>query len=228
MKVFALIAARAGSKGLRDKNIRVVGGEPLLQRAIRLARASARRGEQWRVAVSTDSARYADLAREVAAEVIDRPKKLASDHARLIDVVLHAIAGSSFDLVLLLSATTPLTLPDDVREVVKAWKRHRVGIATVCRDTPASLRFSMRDDVLLALGSRRPGRRQSETTCWRLNGAVYAASPDWLRDHKRFVVAKRSIAVAMPKRRSLDIDDADDLLIAEALLEAGVGSHPQV
>jgi CMP-N-acetylneuraminic acid synthetase len=218
VNVLALIAARSGSKGLRDKNVRLVGGEALLSRAVRLARASIRRGERWRIAVSTDSSAYAKLATDAGASIIERPAELAGDSARLIDVVLHAIAGRDCDLVVLLSAATPLTLPGDIRNVVKAWKHHRVGIATVCVDTPASLRFGMRGEILRALGSGRPSRRQEEPTCWRLNGAVYAASPKWLRAHERFVVAGKSIGVAMPKQRSLDIDDAEDLLVAEALL----------
>ncbi|MEZ0314593.1 MAG: acylneuraminate cytidylyltransferase family protein [Myxococcota bacterium] len=226
MNVLALIPARSGSKGLRHKNVRVVGGEALLSQAIHLARSSVRRGEHWSIAVSTDSAAYAKLARKAGASIIERPEELAGDRARLVDVVLHALAGSHCDLVVLLSATTPLTLPRDIRNAVGAWKRHRVGVATVCVDTPASLRFGMRGEKLVALGPRRPGRRQEEPTCWRLNGAVYVASPRWLREHERFVVAGKSIGVAMPKQRSLDIDDADDLHVAEALLRmrAGRGS----
>ncbi len=222
MKVLALIAARAGSKGLKSKNVRKLAGVPLLTRAVRLAHQSQRKGERWRVAVSTESPAYARLARAAGADVIARPRDLATDRARLIDAVLHAITDSDCDVLLLLSATTPLTKPSDVRRVLSAWRRHRVGVASITRDTPASLRFSRDGGTLEATSRALPGRRQMEPSIWRLNGALYAASPTWLERHGRFVVAGKSVGVTMPKSRSLDIEDAEDLAIAGALLSAGM------
>lgn len=222
MKIFALIAARAGSKGLTHKNVRKVGGVPLLTRAIHLAQQSRRKGETWRIAVSTESAAYAKLARTAGADVIRRPGALATDEARLIEVVLHAITDCDCDVVLLLSATTPLTQPADVRRVIAAWRKHRTGIASVTPDTPASLRFAQDGAVLRATSTTPPGRRQTEPEVLRLNGAVYAASPDWLERHGRFVVPGKSVGVPMPRSRSLDIEDADDLAVAEAILRAKV------
>ncbi len=226
MKVVALIPARSGSKGLKHKNVRKLGGRPLLEHAVRLASTSARRGEEWRVVVSSDSAAYRRLARDAGATAIARPKALASDAARLIDVVLHAMAGTECDLVVLLSPTTPLTRVGDVRRVVDAWKRHGVGIASVCLDTPPSLRFTVAGGKLHALADKPPGRRQEEPTCYRLNGAIYAASLSWLVRHRRFVVAGKSMGVVMPKQRSVDIEDADDLAMATTLANDAAPAYP--
>ena len=223
----ALIPARAGSKGLKHKNVRKLGGRSLLERAVATASASARRGEHWRVVVSSESPRYLRIARAAGAEALVRPPHLASDEARLIDVVLHAMTGNDCDLVVLVSPTTPLTRVADVRRLVEVWKRHRVGVASVCRDTPPSLRFMIERGRLHALADRPPGRRQEEPACFRLNGALYAATPSWLATHRRFVVAGKSIGVVMPKQRSIDIDDADDLVMATMLAKLGAPAYPR-
>jgi CMP-N-acetylneuraminic acid synthetase len=212
-RVLALIAARAGSKGLAHKNICTVRGVPGLVRAVRLAKRFA----EWRVVVSTDDTGYAHLARDAGAEVIMRPAALASDEARLIDVVLHAVAVTPCDVVVLLSATTPLVRTSDVRRAFATWREHAVAVATVTADTPAPLRFAIDADVLHATVSEPPGRRQSADTLYRLNGAVYIATPEWLREHGRFVVAGKSRAVVMPTHCSIDIETASDLMVARAI-----------
>lgn len=221
MRILALIAARAGSRGLADKNVRRLGGQPLLTHAIELALRSRAAREDWHIAVSTESQRYARIARAAGADVIARPKRLASAKTPLIDVVLHAIDDTPCDLVVLLSATTPLTVPADVRRALAAWRKYRVGVATVCRDTPSALRFTTHaNGRLQATSPSPPGRRQEAPPVCRLNGAVYVATPRWLENHGRFVVAGQSVGVAMPPQRSLDIDDADDLAMVTALWNA--------
>lgn len=90
-EVLALIPARSGSKGLPDKNITPVGGIPLLARAALAARAC---GRVSRVVVSTDSPRYAEIARAHGAEVpFLRPAELAHDRADLQDAFFHMLDG---------------------------------------------------------------------------------------------------------------------------------------
>lgn len=217
MRVLALIAARSGSKGLIHKNVRRVGGVPLLVRAVRLAHRIS--PTDWSVAVSTDDERYAELARRAGAQIIVRPPQLATDESTLIDVVLHAIDQIDCDVVVLLSATTPLIRASDVRRAFVEWTAHRVGIATVTRDTPPSLRFELAEGCLQATTETPPGRRQLSNATYRLNGAVYIATPAWLRQHRRFVVPGLSRGVIISRRRSVDIDTRADLALVRALLD---------
>lgn len=226
LSVLALIPARAGSRGLRHKNIRRIGGEPLLTRAIHLALACPRRGERWSVVVSTDSERYARLAQRAGAEVpFLRPARLATSRARLADVVLHALAmlearGRRFDVVVLLSAATPLTVPADVRAALRSWRRRgRRAVLSVVRERAApSWRFTLRRGRLWAPLGRRVGRRQEADPTYVLNGALYIATPAWLRRHRQFFAAGASLPFLMPASRSLDIEDAGDLRLARVLL----------
>jgi N-acylneuraminate cytidylyltransferase/CMP-N,N'-diacetyllegionaminic acid synthase len=223
-RVLALIAARAGSKGLRHKNVRRLAGKPLLMHAIDLARACGRRGEHWSTVVSTDSRSYARVARRAGATVpFLRPAHLATDEARLIDVVLHATdalaaQGSHFDVVVLLSATTPLTAVADVRGALSLFRRGRgVSVVSVCEErSPDTWRFELRHGRLCG-EARQVGRRQAHALRHVLNGAIYVATPGWLHEHRQFVVVGHTLAWPMPKRRSLDIEDATDLAVAACL-----------
>lgn len=223
--ILAVIPARKGSKGLRHKNLRKVGGVPLLVHAIALAHASARRGEKWSNIVSTDSAHYARLARRAGAIVPGlRPRELATDTARVIDTVLfvlrnHLQTGNPVDAVVMLSATTPLTQPRDVRRALRLFEANRGAsvVSVTAHGVPESWCFDLVNGRLHARSSQRVDRRQTAGAPWVLNGAVYVAQPRWLVRYRRFLVSGKTAALAMPKERSVDIEDRWDLCWAEYL-----------
>lgn len=223
MKLLVLIAARRGSKGLRHKNIRKLHGTPLLVRAITLAKESLPRAT---VVVSTDSKRYAKLAQNAGAEVpFLRPKTLAQDETRLIDVVLHTIEalgaqGRSFDAVMLLSATTPLTTVQDVRKATRIFEKNRYkSVISVTKErSHPSWRYTLIRGYLMAPKGRRVERRQTAAAEVALNGALYIATPAWLLRFRQFCVPGRSLPYVMPQARSLDIESAEDLALAARLV----------
>ncbi|MEE8410000.1 MAG: acylneuraminate cytidylyltransferase family protein [Myxococcota bacterium] len=229
MRILALIPARSGSRGLKNKNVRKVGDVPMLVRAIRLAQLCRRHGEDWSIVVSTESDRYARLACRAGAEVpFMRPRRLATNRARLIDAVLHAIDtlerdGRSFDLVVMLSAATPLTDVRDVRGAVNRLKKSRgESMVSVTMDpVPSEWRFRLERGRLVSQRPGRIGRRQASDDPYRLNGAIYVATPRWLRRHRQFLVSGKTAALVMPRRRSVDVEDGLDLAWAEFLLEQG-------
>lgn len=224
MRVLALIPARCGSKGLRHKNIQKIGEDTLLARAIHLARASMRAREEWSIVVSTDSRHYAAIARAAGAEVpFLRPKTLATDNARLTAVVAHALAALSktkrvFDVVVMLSPTTPLTRPKDVRAAIRLWRQHHCAILSVVKDHSApSWRFAINKGRLLAPKNHRVKRRQESSPGYVLNGAIYIASPEWLMQYQQFY-APGARALIMNEAHSLDIENRHDLRLARLLL----------
>lgn len=223
-KILGLIAARSGSQGLQHKNIQPVLNQPLLVLAIRLAQAAQRANEDWQIVVSTDSSKYAQIAQNAGAQVpFLRPHKLATNQARLIDVVLHTLAamkheGSHFDSVVLLSATTPLTTASDVRRGLNLHFAKKTAVASVVVDAvPDAWRFSISHNTLKPKSTLTVGRRQIAPTTYHLNGAIYIATPLWLASHGRFVVPNKTAALVMPKERSLDIEDRYDLDLARIL-----------
>lgn len=123
MKVLAIIPARSGSKSVKDKNIREVGGRPMLAWSIEHAKKSRLVN---RVILSTDSERYAQIGREYGAEVpFIRPAEYATDTALDIDVFRHALTwlkeneGYSPDIVVQLRPTYPKRDPEDIDRMIE-------------------------------------------------------------------------------------------------------------
>ena len=115
----ALIPARGGSKGLKDKNIRLLNNKPLLAYTIEAAKESRIFD---RIIVSTDSEKIAVVALKYGAEVpFMRPKELATDTASSMDVLIHTIkllqeSNDKYDYVALLQPTSPLRTSQDIVE----------------------------------------------------------------------------------------------------------------
>lgn len=226
MKVLLLIPARGGSKGLPGKNLKPVGGIPLVGRSARLANQVARHyGAGSRVFCSTDDPAVAVAAREWGAETpFLRPAELASDSARSMDVVFHVLdrLGENFDAVVLLQPTSPLTEFDDILGALRLFADSGVSVISVCPDGHPPAWSYLRDEQGRIRPFRDRGlvhqRQQAEATV-HPNGAIYVATPVWLRANNGFV-GEGTRGFLMPPERSVDIDTAADLIQAEAFLAA--------
>lgn len=226
-RVLAVVPARGGSKGLPGKNLRLLGGKPMIAWTIEAAQASRRID---RVVVSTDCEEIAAVARQYGAEVpFLRPAELASDHARSFDALLHAIDwqeenGFVFDLVVWLQPTSPLRCGEDIDRAIELYfSRDAEAVVSVCETDhhpwwsntlpeDGCMRDFLRPEALNS-------NRQQLPAFFRLNGAIYLASPQFLKINGSFY-SDRTFAYVMPKGRSVDIDDAIDLCMAEALLSS--------
>ena len=127
-KIIAIIPARAGSKSVPHKNIRMIGGKPMLAHSIDHALAS---GYINRVIVSTDSEEYAEIARTYGAEVpFIRPAEYATDTALDYDVFYHALTwlseqeGYRPDLVVQLRPTYPVRKVQDIDNMIEELLRY--------------------------------------------------------------------------------------------------------
>lgn len=230
-RVAALITARGGSKGLPGKNIRLLGGKPLIAHSIDVARQSAVVDEVY---LSTDCVEIAEVARAYGCKVpFLRTADLASDEATSIDVVCDALDRLPLhDIWLLLQPTSPLRTADDLDGVVAAMERTGADSCvsvTEAQDHPW-LTFAVGDDGAMTRYCSedfpRAARRQDMPPAYVLNGAVFGLRPDWLRRNRVFVDA-RSLAWIMPAERSVDIDDIEDFERAEALWRrAAMGAAP--
>lgn len=222
-RVLGIIAARGGSKGLPGKNIRPLGGKPLIAWSVDAAHDSALLD---RTIVSTDDPDIAAAARDCGADVpFLRPPSLATDDASIIDAVLHAVdsAGPGFDIVVLLQATSPLRLGQDIDTCLTMMDSHRAK--AVCSVTvPAKSPYWMfridsagRVHPLLPSPDLGSQRQQLEPS-FVANGAVFAADIAWLRQERRFWMPGETVAYVMPPERSVDIDTMLDFQMAEILV----------
>lgn len=219
--VLGVIAARGGSKGLPAKNIAELGGRPVVAWSISAARDSRYLD---RTILSSDDPDIIAAARRAGCDVpFRRPKHLATDKSSIYDALFHALGAleESYDYIVLLQATSPLRLAEDIDACISL--SHRTGTAVIsmaCAPKPPQWMYtiSSRGRLRPVLGAKAgTARRQEWEPSYVPNGAVYVARVDWLRKSKSFA-SPETRAYIMPPERSVDIDSWTDLLLARAII----------
>jgi CMP-N,N'-diacetyllegionaminic acid synthase len=227
----ALITARGGSKGLPGKNLREIGGKPLIAWSIEAARGCARLS---RVLVSTDSEEIADVARRYGAEVpFLRPAELAGDESPHILTSEHAITWLDAqpdgrpEYTLLLQPTSPLRSVADIEAALGLADTHGApAVVSVCEAKPHPYKtYARTADGTLTDFVPNPvvyRRRQDLPPAFYDNGAIYLnRTSDLLRD--RTYIPAGTVPYVMPAERSLDIDSEFDAMVADFLLRQSSG-----
>lgn len=228
--LLAVIPARAGSKGLPNKNITNCAGRPLIEWSISAAKNVNFIDD---VLVSTDSEQIADTARRAGASVpFLRPNELAADDSSMLDAVRHAWAnhldpnGEHFDYVVLLQPTSPLRTSAHLSAAIELYFESRQSD----EDTLASVYqvgqkngwlMQVEDDsgyinFCLDVSSKNP-QRQKLKPYYLPNGAIFIVKGSMVADG---LYRNNTIPFFMTASDSIDIDTADDLKDAEALLTA--------
>lgn len=225
MRNLAIIPARSGSKGLKDKNIKILNGKPLLAYTIEAAKES---GVFDEIMVSTDSREYADIAKQWGANVpFLRSDELSNDTASSWDVVKEVIEryknlGITFDTVALLQPTSPLRTSNDIIEGYNVMKVKEANfVVGVCEMDHSPLWANTLPGNLSMENFIRPEvveiPRQSIPTYYRINGALYIVKVDYLTKAP-YLYGERSFASIMNKENSIDIDDQMDFDFAKLML----------
>lgn len=220
-KVLAVIPARGGSKGLPGKNVRPLAGKPLLAWSVEAARASK---YVDRVVLSSDDPEIMAVARAAGCEVpFTRPADLATDSARVQDVIIHALdsLGEDFGYVVLLQPTSPLRSTADIDACVETCEATRApGCVSVTRPAKSPYWMFFLDEDGTGhpvLGGDNTGKqRQDLPQAYVLNGAVYVVEVAQFRESLSFVCPDTRFHV-MPEDRSCDIDTELDFAFAEIL-----------
>ena len=218
--ILFLVPARGGSVRLPGKNLLPVAGIPLVGRAIRTARLAAEALDERGaiVACSTDDPAIAAVALEWHGEVIDRPAGLATADASSVDVAIHALdalAGRTGGIraIVLVQPTAPLITPGDLVDAVQRFDEGGVAVVAVRGSHPASWHVRVGSEGNLG---RLPDGPVADAL---LAGSLYVISPATLRATRSFV-PHDAIAFAVPEERAADVDEAADLVAAEALAAA--------
>lgn len=225
MKNIAIIPARSGSKGLPDKNIKSLCGKPMLAYTIEAALKSNMFDE---VMVSTDSEKYAEIAREYGANVpFLRSEKNSSDKASSWDMVEEVLKGyedmgERFDTFCLLQPTSPMRTEKNIAEAYRLYdEKQATAVVSVC-EVEHSPRWSNTLDNSLSLnGFVKPndaGQRQQQDTYYRLNGAVYIVDIKHF-GQTHFFYDEGAYAYVMDRRESVDVDCELDFLYAETVMK---------
>jgi CMP-N,N'-diacetyllegionaminic acid synthase len=224
-QVIAVIPARGGSKSVPGKNIRSLGGKPLLAWSIEVAKQVS---EIDRIIVSTDDAQIASVGRTHGAELYARPPHLATDEALVIDALKDLLQtlqaeGETPEWVILLEPTCPLRTADDVRDCLKLVAQGEYDSVATFKDAELNPHRAWRlvdgvPEVFIA-GAIPWLPRQKLPKAYQLSGAVYVFRANLLAREARSLLVGKLGAVLMPRDRSQDIDDSVDFTIVEALLK---------
>ncbi len=225
-RVVAIIPARGGSKGVPGKNLRRVGGVPLVARAVTACRRSRLIDA---VFVSTDDPEIAEISRAAGAQVIERPPTIAGDLASSESALLHAIeelsaTGHAPEVLVFVQCTSPFIQPEDLDDGVS------LVLDDVCDSAfsgVATYDFIWRDGE----PAGRPGggamvgqnhdaavrpRRQDRRPDFRETGAFYIMRVSGFRAHQHRFFGRTQV-VEVPELTAMEIDTPQELIMAESL-----------
>ena len=224
MNSLVIIPARGGSKGIPGKNIKELGGKPLICHTIDVAREIVSDAD---ICVSTDDDKIREVVENYGLKVpFIRPTYLSTDHAGTYEVLLHALdfyerKGLVYDNIILLQCTSPFRTAEDVRKALDLYSPD-IDMVVSVKESQSNPYFNLfeEDSEGLLRHSKGEGeyvRRQDTPKVWEYNGAVYVINPVSLKQSplSKFKKIKK---IEMDTLRSLDLDTPADWLIAETLI----------
>ena len=227
-KNIAIIPARSGSKGLKNKNVKLLNGRMLMVYTIEAALES---GLFDCVHVSTDNEIYADYARKYGADVpFLRDIMLSGDFADTWDTARfvmeeYARGEREFETVTLLQPTSPLRTAEDIKKAFEIFtEKEADSVISVCEAdySPELVNQLGKDDSMCGFFDiKQDVRRQAMKKYYRINGAIYIQKTEFLMKKKN-LYGRKSYAYVMEKSHSIDIDDAYDFFLAEMAIEHGI------
>ena len=211
------------------KNIRLLGGMPLIAHSIRSALEVAPAPED--VVVSTDSVEIEEVARKAGARVpFIRPAELATDTAGSREVMLHALdflakEGEEYDCLVLLQPTSPFRNSADISKALEIYRRERPDMVVSVRPAATNPYYNayetMPDGTLrISKGDGLITRRQDAPEVWEFDGSIYAINPESLRRYPSLGRMERILPVVNTSEHNVDIDTELDFRLAEMLINS--------
>jgi CMP-N,N'-diacetyllegionaminic acid synthase len=231
-RVLAVVPARGGSKGMKLKNLRIVGGRPLVARAGDIV---GQVGEIDRAVVSTDHPEIARVAREAGLDTpFTRPEEISGDRIGDFEVLLHALEateaddGTRYDIVVMLQPTSPLRTSGHVSATIRALVEN--GWDSVWTVSPTDSKAHPLKQLIVgehgeldyydARGAEIIARQQLRPVYHR-NGIAYAITRECLVE-QRSIKGRRSGAVIV-EGEHVSIDTEEDVAMVEWILSRQKG-----
>ncbi len=230
-KIFTVITARGGSKGLPRKNIKELFGKPLIAWTIEQAKKSKYLDK---IIVSTDDEEIAEISKNYGAEVpFLRPKELALDTTPSIDVLFHALdflrkQGENYDYLVLLEPTNPLRKRDDIDNALKLLIDSEenadsiIGVGKVTHQHPNYLFYLDENKKIIHYENNNINafslRQNIKGDIYFPNALIYISKIAALEFNKSFYHAK-SMGYLSERWQNYEIDDIYDFLCVEAIMK---------
>ena len=225
MRTLVVIPARSGSKGLPDKNIKVLNGKPLIHYSIEVAQQIFNNED---ICVSTDSDKYIKVAENTGLRIpFVRPETLSTDNATTQDVLLHCLdfyeqKGVFYDYILLLQPTSPFREKKHLEDILMENNEGCDMIVSV-KETDSNPYYVLLEEneegYLKKLMKGEFTRRQDCPKVYEYNGSMYLIRVSSMKEKliSSFTKIKK---YEMHSKYSLDIDSEIDFKLAEVLLNS--------
>lgn len=226
MKILAIIPARGGSKGVPGKNIKMLGGKPLIAYTIQAAQKAKLLTE---IILSTDSDKIIRVAKAYGLEVpFKRPASLATDESPTILTVLHALDyfsenGIYFDAVCILQVTNPFRTSEFIDEAIEKFKNSKadslISVLKVPHEFNPHWVFekNAKENLVISTGeSEIISRRQELPTAYYRDGSIYITKTEVLLNQKS-LYGKSIAYMEADEKRHINIDTVEDWESAVAL-----------
>lgn len=223
MKYLIVVPARGGSKGIPNKNIYPLLGKPLLEYTLEVA---INLNLDKHIAVSTDSEQIAKVAENYSeVDVVERPPEISGDHASTEAALLHALSemqerkGIAYDAVITLQPTSPLRKDKTVEQFIECFENH-ISEYDACLSLTET-----RSDYWVCDNNRfhrlfpdAPRRRQERDPLFIENSCIYVTTAHALIETNS-VLGHRVNGFVIPEVEGIDINEPNDLVIAESYLK---------
>lgn len=224
--VLIIIPARGGSKGIPRKNIKPLGGKPLIYYAIDTARAIT---SVENICVSTDDAEIKSVVETYGLPVpFLRPDELSTDTAGTYEVLLHALdfyekQGKHYDIVLLLQTTSPFRTAEQVKEALALYDKSQADMVVSVKECAANPYYNIFEEdkegwLHVSKGDGNIFRRQDAPKVYEYNGAIYVMNVAKLKQTHMHKLPHR-IKYVMDEHSSFDLDTMADWNMAEEIIK---------
>lgn len=222
MKLLAIIPARAGSKRVPGKNIKLLGGKPLIAHTIQAAQQST---YCHTIFVSTDCKEIAGIAQKYNAQVPWlRALNLADDSSDIIDAVIDILTRYQnqniiFDSILLLQPTSPFRTAESIKKAVELHKNTGKSVVSVNQPTIKPAWFKRMDNEGNLLPYSVNPDDLSPLSLYQLNGSIYLATVEQILSSRSFYSEPTKALIIENSIETIDIDTPLDWALAEKIIE---------
>lgn len=226
MKIVAIIPARGRSKSIPRKNIKGLGGKPLIAYPIELAKSIS---QIDKVVVSTDDEEIANISKKYGAEVpFMRPEKLSDDETPTLPVLQHCInyyynKEEKYDIVVLLYPTCPFLKKEHILNAIKLLENSETNtVLSVEEDFGRFWKMNEKDKKYHVLHPEERVNRQFYKPLYKENGAIYFSKTKVIMDMNKLVDEKNTKFIIMNQEELIDIDTPEDWKNAEKKIKKEV------
>mgnify|MGYP001157239759 FL=1 len=224
MKFAIVIPARKNSKSVKNKNRYIINGKPLVEYTLKESFLSKIKLKF----IITDDEKIKKISKKYKFNTqYKRPKSTSTDKSSTVETLIHFIKSTKnkydYDYLIVLQPTSPLRTSKDITNSIKILKKEKsLSLFSICKNTEHPyenivIKKNNKWKYLFKEAAKFHRRQDYKLNPFFINGAIYIVSKNHLLKKKKIYSSKHSLYI-MPKSRSLDINDLDDIEIAKKLL----------